>query len=74
MLQAQDKVSITLEVQYWNAVLEALNSAPYRVAAPIIGELVRQYNEANAASEQPPGSVPQLRNGNGKDAPIVLDN
>ena len=41
-LQADQPIAITLEAQQWNAVLAALNEAPYRIAAPLISRIVEQ--------------------------------
>jgi hypothetical protein len=35
-------IAITLEAQQWNLIIEVLQSAPFRVAAPLIGSIRRQ--------------------------------
>jgi hypothetical protein len=44
-MEVTDKVSITLEAGMWNGVLDALHSAPYRQAAPVIAEIMRQVQD-----------------------------
>ena len=49
MFQPEDKVSIVLEAQQWNAVIAVLSKGPYEVVAPLIQEINQQ-----AAANQPP--------------------
>lgn len=44
------KLAITLEGRQWNDTLEALHNAPFRVSAPIIQEIIRQFQEAEMKS------------------------
>jgi hypothetical protein len=44
-MELTDKVAITLEAGMWNGVLDALHSAPYRQAAPVIAEIMRQVQD-----------------------------
>jgi hypothetical protein len=37
-----DKFPVTLEAQAWETVMRVLSEAPYRVVAPLIGEIQRQ--------------------------------
>jgi hypothetical protein len=37
-----DKIPVTLEAQAWESVLRVLSEAPYRVVAPLIGEIQGQ--------------------------------
>ena len=37
-----DKIPVTLEAQAWETVMRVLSEAPYRVVAPLIGEIQRQ--------------------------------
>jgi len=37
-------VSVTLSVAQWRAVLETLANGPYRIVAPLMGEIERQAN------------------------------
>ncbi len=37
-----DKLPVTLEAQAWETVMRVLAEAPYRVVAPLIGEIQRQ--------------------------------
>jgi hypothetical protein len=41
-MQPTDKIPVTLEAQAWEAVMRVLSEAPYRVVAPLIGEIQRQ--------------------------------
>lgn len=53
-----ERLAVTLEAQQWNAVIAVLSEAPYRVAAPLIGEIQRQCMAVAAT----------LARGNGTDA------
>ena len=44
-IEPATQISITLQASHWNTVLEVLQSAPYRVAAPLISEITRQANQ-----------------------------
>ena len=37
-----DPVTITLQAQQWNVIIEVLHNAPYRVAAPLIQAISEQ--------------------------------
>lgn len=39
-------VSVTLEVQQWNQILDIMSSGPYRVVAPLIAKIVEQATSA----------------------------
>jgi hypothetical protein len=41
-IHAHDPVTITLEAQQWNVVIEALHNVAYGIAAPLIGSIVEQ--------------------------------
>ncbi len=49
------KVTIVLEARQWNDVLDALHSAPFRQAAPIIQEVIKQFQEAEMKSQAAAG-------------------
>ena len=57
IMQATDPVTIVLQAQQWNVIIEVLHNAPYRVAAPLIGSISEQARAAEAA--------PALGRGNG---------
>jgi cell division protein YceG involved in septum cleavage len=40
------KLAIVLEGRQWNDVLDALHNAPFRQAAPIIQEVIKQFQDA----------------------------
>ena len=42
MMQPTDPVTITLQAQQWNVIIEVLHNAPYRVAAPLIAAISEQ--------------------------------
>jgi hypothetical protein len=46
-----DKIPVTLEAQNWETIMRVLSEAPYRVVAPLIGEIqaqcMRQQAEPN---------------------------
>lgn len=42
-------LSATLQAQEWNVILNTLNEAPYRVAAPLIQKLGQQLQEQTGA-------------------------
>lgn len=48
------KVSITLTVEQWNAVLQALGSQPYERVQPLITEMQTQAAPQIAAPPTPP--------------------
>ena len=54
-MEATDPVTITLQAQQWNTILEVLHNAPYRVAAPLIQSISelrpgrRPFNRATAS-------------------------
>jgi hypothetical protein len=50
-MEATQQLMIALEVRQWNDVVEALNNAPFRLAAPIIQEIVRQHNDAEMRAQ-----------------------
>jgi hypothetical protein len=69
-MEMTDRLSIVLEVKQWNEVLETLHNAPFRLAAPIIGEIMRQVQEtemrqtmATRGPEDVPAPIPATANG-----------
>ena len=49
-MDATDPVTIVLQAQQWNLIIEVLHGAPYRVAAPLIGAIGAQAAAAEAAA------------------------
>lgn len=56
-------ISITLEAQEWNTVLDVLANGPFRVVSPIIQKLAAQAQGAAAAEEVQ--QTPRSTNGAG---------
>jgi hypothetical protein len=52
MLDPQLELAMTLKAEQWNVVMAGLQEMPYRVVAPIIDALARQFREATAAADQ----------------------
>ena len=44
----QQRLSVTLEAQQWNAVMALLAEGPYRISAPLIESIQRQCMAADA--------------------------
>jgi hypothetical protein len=65
-LQPNTPLQATLSAEAWNVVLDVLGNGPFKMVAPIMGELQRQLF---AAAEQQPQASPGPR-ANG-DASIV---
>jgi len=53
-IPANQKLSITLEVQQWNIVIQVLGEAPYKIVQPIIQAMGQQ-----AAAQTQPQPVQQ---------------
>jgi hypothetical protein len=53
-----DKFPVTLEAQAWETVMRVLSEAPYRIVAPLIGEIqsqcMRQQAEAKRSTSPAP--------------------
>ena len=58
-MKATDMVTITLEAQQWNTLLEVLHNAPisYRVAAPLIESIGKQTRQFQASAIRPNGEA-----------------
>ena len=56
-MQATDSVTITLQAQQWNTILEVLHNAPYRIAAPLIQSISEQAREPPARHAQQGNAV-----------------
>lgn len=52
-MDATDKLTVTLEAQQWNTVMALLAEGPFRLAAPLIGEIKAQCEAAEAANKAP---------------------
>jgi 16S rRNA A1518/A1519 N6-dimethyltransferase RsmA/KsgA/DIM1 with predicted DNA glycosylase/AP lyase activity len=48
-----DLIAVTLNAQAWDTVMRILADAPYRISAPLIGEIQRQ-----CMPRQEPAQVP----------------
>jgi hypothetical protein len=59
-MEATQQLMIGLEVRQWNDVVEALNNAPFRIAAPLIQEIVRQHNEAEMRAQAAKETGPDI--------------
>jgi hypothetical protein len=52
-----DRLDVNLEAQQWETVMRVLSEAPYRVVAPLIGEIQRQCvasGDGRAHHQYPP--------------------
>ena len=58
----QSRISVSLPLEQWNVVGAGLAELPFRVAAPVIGELQRQVSAgleaAKASGEAAAGAGP----------------
>jgi hypothetical protein len=52
-MQPDQPITITLQAQQWNVVLNALAEAPWRIADPVMRELTRQTAAAQQALDEP---------------------
>ena len=69
-MEATDPVTIVLQAQQWNVIIEVLHSAPYRVAAPLIAEISQQ---ARAPTVQQGNGVLNRAAWNGSEQPGVAE-
>jgi hypothetical protein len=67
-MELTDKVSITLEAQMWNGVIDALHNAPYRQAAPVIAEIMRQVQEVELKAAR--AAIPAREMAAGEEAAV----
>ena len=51
-------LTVTLQVQEWNAVISAMAEAPFKLVAPLVNAITQQLQEQ---------APPQQPNGNGQD-------
>ena len=63
MIDRTSRLTVMLEAQQWDAVLNALADGPYRVTAPLIAEIQRQCMQADAAMPSRPRGNGELRSG-----------
>jgi hypothetical protein len=52
-IEATQEMSITLQAQEWQAVMEALAERPFKIAAPLIQKFNQQFEAAAAARPAP---------------------
>jgi hypothetical protein len=61
-VESTQEMSVTLQAQEWQVVLEALAERPFRIAAPVIQKLNGQFETAVAAAKtngaQDPATLP----------------
>ena len=69
-MEATDPVTITLQAQQWNTILEVLHTAPYRVAAPLIQSISEQ---ARAPTVQQGNGIVNRAAWNGSEQPGVAE-
>ena len=69
-MEPTDPVTITLQAQQWNTILEVLHNAPYRVAAPLIQSISEQ---ARAPKVQQGNGVLNRAAWNGSEQPGVAE-
>jgi hypothetical protein len=56
-IDASTRLSVTLTVEQWNAVLDVLQNGPYRMVAPLIQSIASQVQQ-NAAELAPRANGP----------------
>ena len=54
----EQPLSVTLSIAQWRAVLEQLSAGPFRVVAPLMGDIERQAQAAIARLQQPGMPMP----------------
>ena len=69
-MEPTDPVTITLQAQQWNTILEVLHNAPYRVAAPLIQSISEQ---ARAPNVQQGNGIVNRAAWNGSEQPGVAE-
>ena len=71
-MQATDPVTITLQAQQWNVIIEVLQNTPlpYRVAAPLIAAIVEQSRQAEQRGVPAPFNRAAW---NGSEQPSVVE-
>jgi len=55
-VEPNQQISITLEAQQWNTVLQQLAKGPYEVVAPLMQAVATQANAAGTPEETPPAN------------------
>ena len=60
-----DKISLTLEAQQWQVVVNLLAEGPYKLAAPLIQLLQEQFNDAQQPAQALEVQQPAVTNGSG---------
>lgn len=64
-MEATDPVTITLQAQQWNVIIDVLHNAPYRTVAAIIGSIIEQATAATSYNQQGNGVLNRDAWGNG---------
>ena len=72
-MEATDPVTITLQAQQWNTILEVLHNAPYRIAAPLIQSISEQAREPPAGHAQQGNGIVNRAAWNGSEQPGVAE-
>jgi hypothetical protein len=47
---AGQRLTVTLEAGQWNLVMQAINDLPYRLAAPLVPQIMEQFQAQTAGS------------------------
>jgi hypothetical protein len=63
MIDRTSRLSVMLEAQQWDAVLNALADGPYRVTAPLIAEIQRQCMQQEHTAVDSGAALAARRNG-----------
>jgi len=66
-IPAEQPITITLQAQYWQTVLNALQEMPFRMANPVVQELTKQFQQAMEAQGE---VISSGHHGNGIDRAI----
>ncbi len=53
-VSADRLISVTLEAQHWNIIMAALNDLPYKIAKPVIEEVLTQVRNSLSAPNLTP--------------------
>ena len=69
-IEPTERLTVVLAAEQWNAILNLLAEAPYRVAVPLITEIQRQCMQQDRAAVGS-GSVLRTARGNGQDRESV---
>jgi hypothetical protein len=67
-ISAEHPITITMQAQHWQTVLNALQEMPFRMANPVVQELTKQFQQAMGTQQVE--ITPTHSNGNGIDREI----